>query len=41
MYLINKDSNKLVKVEKRTFKFLGLDECDNLQEKITIELNLE
>ena len=37
MYIINKDSNKLVKIEKRTFKSLGLDERHNLQEWIAKE----
>ena len=37
MYLIDKDSNKLVKVEKKTFKSLGLDERHNLQEWIAKE----
>ena len=34
MYIIDKDSNKLIKVEKKTFKSLGLDERHNLQEWI-------
>ena len=37
MYLIDKDSNKLIKVEKKTFKSLGLDERHNLQEWIAKE----
>lgn len=37
MYIINKDSNELVKIEKRTFKSLGLDERHNLQEWIAKE----
>lgn len=37
MYLIDKESNKLVKVEKKTFKSLGLDERHNLQEWIAKE----
>ena len=37
MYIIDKDSNKLIKVEKRTFKSLGLDERHNLQEWIAKE----
>lgn len=37
MYIIDKDSNKLIKVEKKTFKSLGLDERHNLQEWIAKE----
>lgn len=37
MYIIDKDSNKLIKVEKKTFKSLGLDEHHNLQEWIAKE----
>ena len=37
MYIIDKDDNKLVKVEKKTFKSLGLDERHNLQEWIAKE----
>lgn len=37
MYIIDKDNNKLLKVEKKTFKSLGLDERHNLQEWIANE----
>ena len=37
MYLIDKESNKLVKVSKMTFKSLKLDERHNLQEWIANE----
>ncbi len=37
MYIIDNDSNKLIKVEKKTFKSLGLDERHHLQEWIAKE----
>ena len=37
MYLIDQDNNSLVKVEKCSFKSLGMDERNNLQEWIAKE----
>ena len=40
MFIINKETNRIEKLESSTFKLLGFKECENLQEWIANESEL-